>query len=205
MSNCSELTKEMKALDKLHMFKEIFSMIAVTCVAVWAIYSTWIKKEERIADLQVIELQQKTDLRSHLFSAMSTEQLYKDENGVVLAISVRLENAGNETVRATLDDRSVFISKVEFESNQTFYNEPIYIGSSRYKGLTKLVAPFVDIGSNEKYELSYVTKISSPGVYLIRFLSKMDSKSVKKNITENFGNNSIIHYSSGVDKIVYIQ
>jgi hypothetical protein len=193
-----------KFADKLAVTKELVSILAAICVAIWAVYSTWIKKEEHIAELQVLELQQKTSLQSHVIPEMSVEQLQKGGDGTILSVLVKLENTGNEMVRISLDDRSVLIVKVEFQDNQSVYGDPVYIGRSRYKGLRKVVGPFIDIGPSEKYQISYVSRIEEPGVYLVRFLSKMDGDSVQGDKKRNLGRDSMTEYHAGIDKIIYI-
>lgn len=149
----------MKVSEKVALTKDLFSMLATICVAIWAVYGTWLKNEEHIADLQVLELQQKTSVHSHVRPEMSIRKLHNGEEGTVFSILVQLENIGNEDVRVSLDDRSILISKINFKDNQASYGNPIYIGNSRYKGFTKLVGSFIDIGPSEKYEISYVSRI----------------------------------------------
>ncbi|MCC4210917.1 hypothetical protein [Vibrio parahaemolyticus] len=52
----------MKIVEKVTIAKEVFSILAAICVAAWAVYGTWVKREQSIAELQVIDLQQKAVL-----------------------------------------------------------------------------------------------------------------------------------------------
>ncbi len=196
---------KMKIVEKVAVAKDVFSMLAAICVAVWALYGTWVKNEEYIADLQVLELQQKTSMHSRVLTEMSIQKLHIKEEGTVFSISVQLKNVGNEDVRVSLNDKTILISKIDFEDGRPVYGTPIYIGNSRYRGFEKVVWDFIDIGPSEKYEISYVSRINGPGIYLVRFLSRMRSSSVKTDLSNNFGNNSIVEYNTGVDRIINVE
>jgi hypothetical protein len=195
----------MRFFENLSSVKEIFTMVAAICVAFWAVYGMWIKKEQMIADLKVVELQQNTALRSSLLPSMAVQQYKLDESSVALGIDITLENMGNEDVRVLLDERAILISKVDFVNNEPVYGTPVYLGNSRYQGDVKRTLPFLDVGEHEKYDISYIYKVSEPGVYLVRFLTEMKSESVEDRRVKNFGDKSFIKYNTGVDKVVNIQ
>ena len=95
-------------------------------------------------------------------------------------------------------------SKIEFENDRAVYREPDYFGDSRYQGFTKFVGPYINVGPNEKYKISFISKVDEPGVYLVRFLSKMDSNSVRDSAKKDFGDNPWMNYSTGIDRIIYV-
>ena len=194
----------MKATEKVTVVKEIFLMLAAICVAAWAVYGTWIKREESIAELQVVELRQKTNLASSALTNINVQQ-FMTEGGVVLAIGITLENIDNEDVRVLLDNNSILVAKMDFKDGHVTYNEPVYLGHSRYQGKNKIALPFIDIGPREKYDISYAYKVSKPGIYLVRFLSTMHSKSIDVKIAENFGEGDFVKYSTGIERIVNVQ
>ena len=194
----------MKILETVTITKEIFSIIAAICVAAWAIYGTSVKREQSIAELQVIELQQKTSLMSSVLTDMNINQ-FTTKSGVVLAMGITIENIGNEDVRISLDKNSILVAKMNFEDGQVVYSEPVYLGHSRYLGKNKITLPYIDIGPREKYDISYAYEASKPGLYLVRFLSLMQSNSIDSKTTENFGKDSFIKYSTGIDRIINVQ
>ncbi|ODS23540.1 hypothetical protein AB835_08340 [Candidatus Endobugula sertula] len=192
----------MTSSEKITAFKDLFSIGAAICVAAWAAYGIWLKNEERIADLKVIELEQKTDLRSHLLSEIIVDELHNDGSSTIFTIDVNLNNIGNDSVRVILDERSLLISKVQFQESKPLYRDVTYIGDYRYRGVSKIVGPFVDVGPKESYRLSYSIKLDSLGTYLIRFLATMESDSVKKNKDKNLGPSQFLNYSTGADKLL---
>ncbi len=195
----------MNTKDKITSVKDLFSIVAAICVAIWAVYSTWSLNEKRIADLKVVELEQKITLRSHLVTQMQIQKLQTENNSTVLVADIELNNLGNEVVRVSLDNRSILLSKVQFAKDGVAYNDTRYFGDSRYTGKTKWVGPFIDISGKENCRLSYVTKIIEPGTYLVRFLSKMESKSIDALKSEKLGENTWSYYSAGVDEFIYIE
>ncbi|HDM8135370.1 TPA: hypothetical protein P0E15_004958 [Vibrio harveyi] len=194
----------MKIVEKVTIAKEVFSILAAICVAAWAVYGTWVKREQSIAELQVIDLQQKTSLMSSVLTEMTVKQ-FTTKSGVVLAMEITLENIGNEDVRISLDKNSILVTKMNFKDGQVVYNEPVYLGHSRYQGQSKITLPYIDIGPHEKYDISYAYEASTPGLYLVRFLSTMQSNSIDSKTKENFGGGGFIKYSAGIDRIVNVR
>ncbi|MEC8324945.1 MAG: hypothetical protein VX100_02350 [Pseudomonadota bacterium] len=194
----------MKIIERVTITKEIFSIFAAACVAGWAVYGTWVKREQSIAELKVIELEQKTSLVSSVLTNMTIEQ-FPTDNGIALSVRITLENTGNEDVSVSLDKDSILISKMSFEDGQAVYDEPVYLGQSRYIGKNKITLPYVEIGPHEKYDISYAYEASQPGIYLVRFLSSMHSNSLDSKTAEKYGKDSLIKYSAGIDRIVNIQ
>jgi hypothetical protein len=195
----------MNTRNKIESIKDIFSIIAAICVAIWAVYSTWSQNEKRIADLKVVELEQKTTLRSHIVTNIQIQKLQSGKNSTILIAKVDLKNIGNQDVRVSLSNRTILISKVVFNKEGVDYKEPKYFGDSRYRGNTKLIGPFIDIGSNESYRLSYVTQINEQGTYLVRFLTKMNSTSIDELKDRKLGSSAFTYYSVGVDEFIYIE
>lgn len=180
-------------------------MLAAVCIAGWALYSTWVKNEQRIADLQVLELQLSTSLRSNVKVDLQVSQIHKNDHGSIISVKAVLENEGNEDVRVTLDDASMQIVEVAFESAQAVFGKPHSFGNSRFSGTDKSVYPFIDVGPGQQYQIVFVTNVKNPGVYILRFLSEMESSSVQSNLLKNFGHGTLVSYSAGADDLIYIK
>jgi hypothetical protein len=185
--------------------KDISAIIAALGVLCWSIYSSVLKNEVKIAELQKLELEQKTSLRSALLPTMKVEQIKSEDGGTVLSIGMKFRNAGTEQVRLILNDRSALVAEIDFSDVGVSYIDEVYIGNSRFVESKKIVASYIDIGPKEEYEIYYVHKIKRSGMYFIRFLTPMKSESVNSDKEKFLGKNPILSYSTGVDKVVQVK
>lgn len=185
--------------------KDIVSIIAAICVGVWAIYSSVIKNEERKADLEVLALEQNTNISPQLSTSISIDQVSNLDINKVYAIYITLKNTGEEDARVYLDKESLLMAEVEPQVNGVQYNNVRYLGDTRFTGASKIIGPFLDIGANESYDLAYLATMKEPGIYLIRFLSKISSAAVDKRKMQNLGDNTFISYSVGIDRYLSVE
>jgi hypothetical protein len=195
---------KLSILEIISASKDVVSILAAICVGIWAIISVKTLNEERIADLKVIELEQKIEKKSHLNSTMELKAHSINSNERVIQIVVTVTNNGNEFSRLDLDNRALSISKVIFKESGTEYGDTTYIGNSRFSGNSKFVLPYLDIGSKENYRLNFITKVSKPGIYLVRFLSKkLGNSTIKhKSITDT---PNYVNFYTGVDDYIVVK
>ena len=185
--------------------KDFFSILAAICVGVWAIYSSVVKNEERKADLEIIELEQKTNISPHLSTSIIIEQVTSLDKNRVYAVYVALKNTGDEDVRVYLDKESLLVAEVEIQDNGVRFNNVTQLGESRFIGRSKVVGPFLDIGANESYDIAYISAVNEPGIYLFRFLAKVSSPAIDKKKILNFGESSFVYYSAGTDRFLSVE
>ena len=199
----------MNTKEKITACKDITSIFAAVCIAIWAVYSMWIKNEERIADLEVTKLEQDTKLRSRIILEMKTQIMSKHKDETIIKVDIELTNKGNHTARVLLEDEALSILKVKFNENSIDYNDLKYFGSYRYRGQGKMfIGDYIDISGDETYKISFVTKVIEPGLYLIRSLIKKELFGPEREDHGKYGggkeDTKFIHKAVGTDEYIFI-
>lgn len=198
-------TSKMRYVELVTYLKDIVSIIAVFCVGIWAIYISVIKNEELKSDLEVLALEQNTNISPQLSTSIRINHETDVEMNRVYSIYVTLKNTGEESVRVYLNKESLLMAEVELKNNSIQYGHVTYLGGTRFTGVSNVAGPFLDIGANESYELAYLSTIKTSGIYLFRFLSKISSAAVDKRKIQNLGDNSFTYYSVGVDRFLSVE
>ncbi|MEW8627045.1 MAG: hypothetical protein AB2551_14930 [Candidatus Thiodiazotropha sp.] len=181
--------------------KDLFSIAAAICVGFWAIYSTIILKEERIAELNVLALEKTVESRSPITSSISTEEIKTDNGEMIVIATVKISNEGNEFARVNINNSVMELFGIDFKNNKAKYSSLRYLKPSLYTSSSKFFSPYLDISPQETYEISFATKLVNKGTYYFNFLSKKSSKSTKLH-KENTNSPSYVDYSIGAGKHV---
>ncbi|MCF5054848.1 hypothetical protein GIW50_18530 [Pseudomonas syringae] len=192
---------------KVGVFASVASLVALLCVAAWTVWVTYyVKQDSQMSALLLKEMQIKTELSAHVGATLATHLMPAEGGASVLEIGVTLSNSGNDIARLNLDRRVLSVVKVErFEAGLPVYGRAWDIAGARYDGMssTLLVFPYLDVGPSESYELKYVVKLDEPGLYLVRFLSRMKSDHIERHKLK-MNTPSIIEYSTGADAFITV-
>lgn len=190
-------------MEKLHLGSQVLSNFTTFIVAivlgVWAVYSTfYVSKVNEVTEYTLQDWRNRTNLKPHIQAKVETDLEDVGDGKKLLKVVVTLSNSGDQESRVSLDDQSISIVPVVFEGGSPRFLAPTNLADGRYNGtLNRLALDWVDIGSGESYELTYVHLISRPGTYLVHFLSH--------NGLEPKGGLLPIKYSVGADKYVVIK
>lgn len=192
---------------KVGVAASLVSVVALLCVAGWTVWVTYyVKQDSQMSALLLKEMQIKTELSAHVGSTLKTQMMPAEDGASLLEVGVTLSNSGNDIARLNLDRRVLSIVKVQrFDAGLPVYGPAWDVAEARYDGMssTLLVFPFLDIGPSETYELKYIVKLDEPGVYLVRFLSRMKGDHIERHKLK-MNTPSIIEYSTGADAFVTV-
>jgi len=153
--------------------------------------------------LEKKQLNQQTTLLPHLITKLTVELLSKGQNSWTYVIYVELFNAGDKAVKATLNGNTLSLLKVEFNEGGIKYADLKRIGSSRYDHEGRLQEPFIKVGSKERYQVAYITKIYKPGTYLFAFLSELDEKLMNESADAELG--KFGRYAAAEDVFIHVK
>nr|WP_314527236.1 hypothetical protein [uncultured Pseudomonas sp.] len=200
--------KSRDKLETLHLSSQItlnfISVIAAIVIGIWAWWSTYtVKREGEIAELTLQDLKQKTQLAPHIGTKIQTKIHPSNNTETTLEVAVTLTNQGTDFARLNLEKRALSITKVDFRSGAPDFNHTRNLGDTRYKGETEIVFPYIDIGPSETYELNYIFQIEEPGLYLVRFLSRMKSDHLLIHKART-ATPELIDFSTGADQYITI-
>ena len=190
-------------MEKLHLGSQILSNFTTFIVAivlgVWAVYSTfYVSKVNEVTEYTLQDWKNRTNLKPHIKAKVETDLEDIGNSEKLLKVVVTLSNSGDQESRVSLDDQSISIVPVVFEGGSPRFLAPTNLADGRYNGtLDRLALDWIDIGSGESYELTYVHLISHPGTYLVHFLSH-NGLEPKVGLLP-------IKYSVGADKYVVIK
>ena len=192
---------------KVGVVASLLSLVGLLCVGGWTVWVTYyVKQDSQMSALLIKELQLKTELSAHVGATLATQLKPTEGGSSLLEVGVTLSNSGNDIARLNLDRRVLSIIKVQrFEAGLPVYGPAWDVATARYDGMssTLLVFPYLDIGPSESYELKYVVKLDEPGLYLVRFLSRMKSDHIERHKLK-MSTPSIIEYSTGADAFITV-
>ncbi|MFP1879419.1 hypothetical protein [Lonsdalea quercina] len=171
--NKASLSTTEKIQSGVQILAQVTTIIAAIVVGLWGYYSgVYVKKEKEITEYTLRELEQKTTRHSHIQASIEPTVQSIDNGFNLLQVKVVLSNFGNKESRVILDDAALTLVPVNFFEGNPVYQKPISLVSGRYIGtLHRLILPFVDIGSGESYELTFVHSFKESGTFLIHFLA----------------------------------
>ena len=192
---------------KVGVIASLLSLVGLLCVAGWTVWVTYyVKQDSQMSALLIKEMQQKTELSAHVGATLKTQLMPAEDGASLLEIGVTLSNSGNDIARLNLDRRVLSVVKVQrFDAGLPVYGPAWDIATARYDGWssTLVVFPYLDIGPSESYELKYIVKLDEPGLYLVRFLSRMKSDHIERHKLK-MSTPSIIEYSTGADAFITV-
>lgn len=192
---------------KVAVAASLLTLVGLLCVGGWTVWVThYVKQDSQMSALLLKEMQMKTELSAHVGATLATRLMPFEGGARLLEVGVTLSNSGNDIARLNLGSRVLSIVKVErFEAGLPVYGVAWDVAAARYDGMssTLVVFPYLDIGPSESYELKYVVKLDEPGLYLVRFLSRMKSDPIERHKLK-MNTPSIIEYSAGADAYVTV-
>ncbi len=162
--------------------KNIVLALGLFVGGIWALYTFGAKLEMENAKAKLESVNQSLISRAILVPTIKVSAINnKQENIWYLKTIITIENKGNTDASIRWDEDPLIVAKVKFENgsvagfeNRTYASE-ISIVPKKYVGPT---APFDKPWvSNEAFVLSkqtknfqFMTKVFSPGVYLVQFM-----------------------------------
>ncbi|MFC6335394.1 hypothetical protein GIR22_10465 [Pseudomonas sp. CCM 7891] len=192
---------------KVGIAASLLSIVTLACVAGWTIWVThYVKRESEMTTLMLKEMTQKTDLSPHVGTVLATKLTTAEGGGSLVEVGVTLSNQGNDIARMNLGQRVLSIVKVQrFDSGLPVYGPAWDVAAARYDGMSSalLVFPYLDIGPSESYELKYMVRLDEPGLYLVRFLSRMKSDHIDRHKLR-MNTPALIEYSTGADAFITV-
>jgi len=200
--------KNRSATESLHQYSQIAlnftSVLAAIAIGAWACWSTYaVKREGEIAELTLQDLKQKTSLAPHIGTRLQTKIHPSPTTATTVEVAVTMTNQGTDFARLNLEPRVLSITKVDFQSGSPVFNHTRSLGDTRFKGETEWIGGYVDIGPSETYEINYIFQVAEPGLYLVRFLSRMSSDFLVTHKART-QTPALIDYSAGADQYITI-
>lgn len=116
---------------------------------------------------------------------------------------VTISNQGTQVARVILNNSALSLVEVEFEEGWPRFVAERSIGDTRYRGVSKVVHDYIDVGAGESYEVSYIFQVHKSGHYLVRFLAAMEGDhydEFKRKVNAPLA----MQYSTGADQYVVI-
>ncbi|HAY0636813.1 hypothetical protein [Serratia rubidaea] len=198
----------LSTIEKVHIVFQVFLQVLATsaaiAVGIWGYYSAvYVNKEKEVTEYTLKELEQKTKQVPHI-QAKINSTVQPIGNGLnLLQVKVILSNLGNKESKIFLDDEALTLVPVSFSKGNPLYQQPISLSTGRYTGTShRLVLPFINIGSGESYELTFVHSLKESGTFLIHFLAL---NGISPQGTESFDSEaSLYKYSVGADNYIVI-
>jgi len=190
-------------MEKLHLGSQVLSncttFIAAIVLGVWGLYSTfYVNKVSEVTEYTLQDWKNRTNLKPHIQAKVETDLEDVGDSKKLLKVVITLSNSGDQESRVSLDEQSISLVPVGFEDGSPRFLAPKNLADGRYNGtLNRMALDWVDIGSGESYELTYVHLISHPGTYLVHFLSH--------NGLELKGSSLPIKYTVGADKYIVVK
>lgn len=192
---------------KVGVVASLLSLVGLLCVAGWTVWVTYyVKHDSQMSALLLKEMQLKTELSPHVAATLKTQLMPAEDGASLLEVGVTLSNSGNDIARLNLDRRVLSIINVQrFDAGLPVYGPAWDVATARYDGMssTLWVFPYLDIGPSETYELKYIVKLDEPGLYLVRFLSRMKSDHIERHKLK-MSTPAIVEYSTGADAFITV-